>query len=79
MVFAIAGGAALLISMLTIPFFTSPNVRLTVIYITVLLFSGLMATTNAPSNNIVAATAAYAAVMIVYIGRTSPNPHHKVS
>lgn len=73
--FAITGGAALLVPMIIMTYKTSQHARLTVVSIAVVLFSLFMASTSASKENLVAATAAYAAVLVVYIGSASPTPN----
>ena len=75
LLFSVTGGAALLVPMIIMTFYTSQHARLIVVALAVILFSIFMAATNAPRDSIVAATAAYAAVMVVYIGSASPSPN----
>lgn len=70
---AVGGGSALLLPMIVMTFLTSQTARLLIVCSSVLGFSTLMACTAASKENIVAATAAYAAVMVVYIGSASPS------
>ena len=71
--FALGSGATLLAPMLIMTFRKSQETRLIVICVAVVLFGTIMACTTTSRENIVAAVAAYAAVMVVYIGSASPS------
>ena len=65
----IAGGASLVIPTIIMTFKTSSHARLITVSVCVILFAGFLATgTRARSPEILAASCAYAAVLIVYLG-----------
>jgi VIT1/CCC1 family predicted Fe2+/Mn2+ transporter len=72
---AFIGGAALLIPMLIMtPVSPGENTKLITVCVSVLLFGLLMgAGTKANHQEVLAASAAYAAVMVVYIGSATQN------
>ncbi|KAK5121888.1 hypothetical protein LTR85_004459 [Meristemomyces frigidus] len=73
-VIAVSGGVSLLVPVIIMTFTTSRAARLIVVSVTVLLFSLFMAVgTPATNENLLTATAAYAAVMVVYVGTALPS------
>lgn len=68
LIVALAGGAGMLAPMIIMAFATSRTARLLVVSLATLVFANFMALTSASKENVVAATAAYAAVMVVFIG-----------
>lgn len=77
LIVAILGGAALLIPMLIMTFRTKQSDKLITVCVSVTVFGVLFAMgTKASNQEVLAAAAAYAAVMVVYIGyatQTGPN------
>ncbi|CZT21794.1 uncharacterized protein RCC_07660 [Ramularia collo-cygni] len=65
---ALAGGASMLVPMIIMAFATSRTARLLVTSLATIIFANAMALTSASKENVVASTAAYAAVMVVFIG-----------
>lgn len=69
---AFVGGGALLAPMLIMTYHTSQSARLITVCVAVLVFGFLFAIgTRATNQEVLAASAAYAAVMVVYIGSAS--------
>ena len=68
MFLAIGAGASLLVPMIIMTFKTSRTARLIVVSVATILFGVLFAVISNSKENILGATAAYAAVMVVYIG-----------
>lgn len=64
----LAGGASMLIPMIIMAFAKSKMARLVVVSVATILFANFMALTSVSKENVVASTAAYAAVMVVFIG-----------
>lgn len=64
----IAGGASLLVPMILMTFEETRTARLIIVSVATLLFAAAMALTTTSKDNVIAATAAYAAIMVVYIG-----------
>ena len=72
-VMAFLAGAALLVPMIIMTFLTSRTARLVTVCIATTLFSILVSLgTEASSKETLSVTAAYAAVMVVYIGSATP-------
>lgn len=72
---AFLGGAALLVPMIlmSIPFKNKPKARVVTVSIAVMVFGVVLAiSTKASYQEVIAATAAYTAVLAVYIGSASP-------
>lgn len=65
---ALAGGASMLVPMIIMSFASSVTERLIVVSVATIVFANFMALTSASKENVVAATAAYAAVMVVFLG-----------
>lgn len=73
-IIAMTGGASLLVPMIIMTFATSRTARLIIVSAAVLLFSVFAAVATAASReNLLGATAAYAAVMVVYVGTALPS------
>ena len=72
-VLALAAGVSLLGPMILMTFKTSRNARLIIVSVATVLFGGCFALASNSKENILAGTAAYAAVMVVYIGSVSPS------
>lgn len=68
LIVGLAGGAGMLVPMIIMAFATSRTARLLVVSLATIVFANFMALTSASKENVVAATAAYAAVMVVFIG-----------
>ena len=64
----VAGGAALLIPMIIMTFATSQTARLIVVSVATMLFAVFMAFTGTSKESVIGSVAAYAAIMVVYIG-----------
>lgn len=64
----LAGGASLLVPMIVMTFATSRTARLIIVSVATLLFATAMALTSTSKDNVIAATTAYAAILVVYIG-----------
>lgn len=72
-IIALIGGLFLLVPMIIMSFVDQANNRLIIVSIFVAFFSTACAMASKASNQeLVSATAAYAAVLVVYIGTTSP-------
>jgi hypothetical protein len=72
-VFAFVGGAALLVPMIIMNFKTSRTGRLITVSVATLLFGIVLSlSTRANYQEVIGATAAYAAVMVVYVGSATP-------
>ena len=69
----ILGGASLLVPMIIMDYVNARKYRLIIVSLATLLFAAVMALRSASRDNVVAATAAYAAVMVVYIGSAEPS------
>lgn len=67
-IIGIVGGASFLVPMIIMTFVTQVHYRLVIISVATILFAIGVAFTSASKDSVVAATAAYAAVMVVYIG-----------
>ena len=68
----LAGGASLVVPTIIMTFRTSVEARLITVSVCVVLFAAFLATgTRASSPEILAATAGYAAVLVVYFGASS--------
>ena len=72
-ILAVAGGASLLVPMIIMTFKTSQTARLIVVSVATILFGMVFAVVSSSKENILAGTAAYAAVMVVYIGSATPS------
>ncbi|KAK5718113.1 hypothetical protein LTR17_015835 [Elasticomyces elasticus] len=71
---AFFGGASLLVPMIIMTFRTSRTARLVTVCVATLLFAYAIALfTSAKKQDILGATAAYAAVMVVYVGTVLPS------
>lgn len=70
---ALIGGAGLLGPMILMEFYTSRNVRLIVVSVATMLFGIVFGVVSSSKENILAGTAAYAAVMVVYVGSAGPS------
>ncbi|KAF2094139.1 hypothetical protein NA57DRAFT_80556 [Rhizodiscina lignyota] len=69
LIMAVLGGASLLVPMLIMTFFKSQTARLVTVSVAVLLFGIILSIgTRASNQELLAATAAYTAVMVVYVG-----------
>jgi hypothetical protein len=72
-VIAVVASAALLVPMITLTYVHPKKYRLLTVCISVILFSvGVAIASKAKVGELVGATAAYAAVLVVYVGSTSP-------
>ena len=71
-IIAIAAGASLLVPMIVMTFKKSQTTRLIVVSVATVLFGVAFAIVSRSKENILAGAAAYAAVMVVYIGSASP-------
>lgn len=71
-ILAIAAGASLLVPMIIMTFLTSWRARLIIVSVATVLFGVCFALASNSKESILAGTAAYAAVMVVYIGSASP-------
>ncbi|KAK3048972.1 hypothetical protein LTR09_009626 [Extremus antarcticus] len=72
-VVALVGGAALLVPMVVMTFETGRTGMLVVVCVATILFGVAFALVSKSKENVLAGTAAYAAVMVVYIGSASPD------
>jgi hypothetical protein len=70
---AIGAGGSLLVPKIIMTFETSRRARLIVVSVATILFGVLFTVISNSKENILGATAAYAAVMVVYIGSASPS------
>lgn len=70
---AVTGGASLLVPMIIMTFAVSRTARLIVVSVAVVIFAVGMAAATTSRENILGATAAYAAVMVVYVGNALPS------
>jgi hypothetical protein len=69
---AITGGVFLLVPMIIMTFVNSTNYRLIIVSVAVIWFSvSLALATNATNQELLGATAAYSAVLVVYVGTAS--------
>lgn len=73
LILAFAAGASLLVPMIIMTFQTSRTARLIVVSVATILFGMCFALASNSKENILGGTAAYAAVMVVYIGTASPS------
>lgn len=64
----LAGGVSLLVPMILMTFLTGRTPRLIIVSVATLLFAGIVSFTTASREAVVGSTAAYAAIMVVYIG-----------
>ncbi|KAK4501455.1 hypothetical protein PRZ48_007264 [Zasmidium cellare] len=64
----LAGGASLLVPMILMTFETSRTARLIIVSVATMLFATAMALTTTSKENVITATTAYAAILVVYIG-----------
>lgn len=67
----LAGGASILVPMIIMVFATSMTARLICVSVATIVFANFVALTSVSKENVVAATAAYAAVMVVFIGNAA--------
>ena len=72
-ILALGAGASLLVPMIIMTFKTSRTAKLIVVSVATILFGVLCAVISNSKENILGATTAYAAVMVVYIGSASPS------
>jgi uncharacterized RDD family membrane protein YckC len=71
-IIAITGGLFLLVPMILMTFITSPHYRLIIVSVAVLWFSiSLGIVSHATNQELLGATAAYTAVLVVYVGAAS--------
>jgi hypothetical protein len=71
-VVAITGGIFLLIPMIIMTWVTNAHVRLIIVSVSVLWFAVSIAITSKATNQeLIGATAAYTAVLVVYVGTTT--------
>lgn len=74
---AITGGVFLLVPMIIMTFATNAHMRLVVLSVAVLWFAVSVALVSKATNQeLIAATAAYSAVLVVYVGTTSGASGH---
>ncbi len=74
---AITGGVFLLVPMIIMTFATDAHMRLVVVSVAVLWFAVSVALVSKATNQeLIAATAAYSAVLVVYVGTTSRASGH---
>lgn len=64
----LAGGASLLVPMIVMTFAKSRTARLIIVSVATMLFATAMALTTTSKENVITATTAYAAILVVYIG-----------
>ncbi|KAF2170721.1 hypothetical protein M409DRAFT_18695 [Zasmidium cellare ATCC 36951] len=64
----LAGGASLLVPMIVMTFATTRAARLIIVSVATMLFATAMALTTTSKENVITATTAYAAILVVYIG-----------
>lgn len=64
----LAGGISLLVPMIMMTFLTGRTARLVIVSCATMLFAAAMSLTTVSKDSVIAATAAYAAIMVVYIG-----------
>ena len=64
----LAGGISLLVPMIVMTFLPGRTARLVIVSVATMLFAAAMSLTAVSKDNVIAATAAYAAIMVVYIG-----------
>ena len=67
----IAGGAALLLPMIIMNWVTQQHWRLLIVSLATIAFAAAMGVASSSTENVITATAAYAAIMVVYIGSSS--------
>jgi len=74
---AITGGVFLLVPMIIMTWVTDAHVRLIVVSVAVLWFAISVAVVSKATNQeLIGATAAYSAVLVVYVGTTSGSSGH---
>ncbi|CAK4033121.1 VIT family domain-containing [Lecanosticta acicola] len=65
---ALLGGVSLLVPMILMTFLVSRTARLVIVCVATMVFAGGMSFSEASKEGVVGSTAAYAAIMVVYIG-----------